>query len=148
MFTRMGGDTDSGLISSITPDIMTCLRRSLFFERLDDCLCPKEESRGREVCAGKFRISEQVLQASAVDAGDLQDIFNVLKAQGGCCDCEILYNVVESSRLKAEYWKSRVHASGANPKHPDEAQSTPSALYYCQGPRASRILRARLGGPL
>jgi hypothetical protein len=119
MFTRMDGDTNSELISSITPDVMTYLRRSLFFERLDDRLCPKEESRQREVCAGDYRISEQVLEALAFDGSDLQDIFNVLKAQGGCCDCEILYNAVESSRLKAEYWRSRIHGAQAKPKQPN-----------------------------
>jgi len=122
MFTRVDADTDSDLISSITPDVMTCLSRSLFFERLDDLLCPKEQSHEREVCTRSYRISERVLEASGFDSGDWQDIFNVLKAQGGCCDCEILYNVAESSRLKAEYWKSRVHGSEAKPKHAHAAQ--------------------------
>jgi len=30
------------------------------------------------------------------DTAALEDIFDVLGAQGGCCDCEILYNVAES----------------------------------------------------
>lgn len=119
MFTRMDGGADSDLISSIASDVMTCLRRSLFFERLDDVLCPKEESGEREVCAGNYRISERVLEASGFDSGDCEDIFNVLRAQGACCDCEILYNVVESSRLKAEYWKNRAHGAEAQPKHSD-----------------------------
>ena len=33
--------------------------------------------------------------------------------KGGFCDCEILYNVVEESRLKAEYWQAR--AAGVEP---------------------------------
>jgi len=118
----MDGDPDSDLISSITPDVMTCLHRSLFFERLDDLLCPKEESNERAFCAGNYRISERVLEESGFDSGDWKDIFCVLKAQGGCCDCEILYNVVESNRLKSEYWKSRVGGSDAKPKHPHAAQ--------------------------
>ena len=122
MFTHMDADTDSDLISSITPDVMTCLRRSLFFEHLDDLLCPKGESHQRESCAGNYRISERVLQASGFDSGELQDIFSVLKAQGGCCDCEILYNVVEANRLKAEYWKSQIVGSEERPKHPPTAQ--------------------------
>ena len=35
------------------------------------------------------------------------DVFHVLMARGGYCDCEILYNAVEVSRLKAEYWRAR-----------------------------------------
>ena len=27
--------------------------------------------------------------------------------QGGFCDCEVLYNVLDESRLKAEYWTAR-----------------------------------------
>lgn len=36
--------------------------------------------------------------------------------QGGFCDCEILYNVVENGRLKAEYWTAR--SEGRNPYNP------------------------------
>jgi hypothetical protein len=48
-------------------------------------------------------------------------MFAVLRAQGACCDCEVLYNVAESSRLKAEYWKRQAHGTEAKPKH-GEAQ--------------------------
>jgi hypothetical protein len=36
--------------------------------------------------------------------------------QGGFCDCEILYNVAEQSRLKAEYWMAK--AEGLKPYDP------------------------------
>lgn len=96
-------------------------RRSQFFERLDDLLCPKAAASTRELCAGDYRLGTAILQDTGFDSTDLQDIFNVLKSQGGCCDCEILYNVAESSRLKAQYWKSRVHGAKAGAKH-DAAQ--------------------------
>ena len=35
MVTPMDIGPDSDLIASITPDVMTCFRRSHFFERLD-----------------------------------------------------------------------------------------------------------------
>jgi len=38
---------------------------------------------------------------------ELFDVFHVLMAQGGYCDCEILLNAAESSRLKSEYWRAR-----------------------------------------
>ena len=28
----------------------------------------------------------------------------VLKSKGGCCDCEVLYNVAEDSRLRVGIW--------------------------------------------
>jgi hypothetical protein len=32
------------------------------------------------------------------------EAIEVLRSRGACCDCEVLYNVVEASRLKEEYW--------------------------------------------
>lgn len=107
----MDDATDSDLISSITPDVMTCLRRSQFFERLDDLLSPKASWDTREVCDGDYRLTKRVLEAVGFKPEDLDDIFNVLKSQGACCDCEILYNVAESSRLKTTYWRNRADSS-------------------------------------
>ena len=95
---------------------------SLFFERLDDLLFPKEDSNQREVCVGNYELSKRVLEASGFDSDDLQEILDVLRAQGGCCDCEILYNVSESSRLKSEYWKSRADGIEARTRHSGTSQ--------------------------
>ena len=122
MVTRMDGSADSDLITSITPDVITCLRRSRFFERLDDLLSPNEPTPQREVCVGDYELSRRILQESGFDSDDMRDIFSVLKAQGGLCDCEILYNVAESSRLKSGYWKSRAEGIETKPKHPVGAQ--------------------------
>jgi hypothetical protein len=105
MVAHMDDGPDEDLIASITPDVMTCLAGSHFFERLDDLLCPMENSRQREVCAGDYKLSKRVL--ADFDSADLKDIFNVLRSQGACCDCEVLYNVAESSRLKSQYWRNR-----------------------------------------
>ena len=113
----MADGADSDLISSITPDVMTCLRRAQFFERLDDLLSPEASTNKQAFCAGDYRIATAVLEDTGFDSNELEDIFNVLKSQGGCCDCEILYNVAESSRLKAKYWKSRAHGGDVGPKH-------------------------------
>ena len=118
---RMDDGADSDLINSITPEVMTSLQRSFFFERLDDLLSPKEDSHQREMCVGNCELSKRVLEASGFDSDDLQDIFNVLRAQAGYCDCEILFNVAESS-LKSEYWKSRAKDINAQTKHPGTAQ--------------------------
>jgi hypothetical protein len=116
MFTRMADGADSDLISSITPDVMACLLRLQFFERLDELLCPQTSASKQAFCAGDYRIATTVLEDTGFGSTELEDIFSVLKSQGGCCDCEILYNVAESSRLKAQYWKSRVHGGGVIPK--------------------------------
>jgi hypothetical protein len=109
----MEADPDNELIASISPDVMKCLVRSGFFEKLDDLLCPRDHSHQREGCRGDYKLSESVLLASEFERTDLDDIFGVLRSKGGCCDCEILYNVAESSRLKAEYWRSRAEGLAA-----------------------------------
>jgi len=110
MVTRMGESTNSDLTASITPDVMESLRRSQYFEKLDSLLCPDEGSGSPpKQCSGDYKFSEHILRGVGYDSEALQDIFEVLRSQGGCCDCEVLYNVAETSRLKANYWRSRAH---------------------------------------
>jgi len=111
MFARMESDSEDELISSIAPDVMTCLGRCSYFEKLDELLSPEDNSASVEKCDGSFRLSETILVASGFDRAELADIFAVLHSKGGCCDCEVLYNVAEKSRLKANYWRGRADAS-------------------------------------
>jgi hypothetical protein len=113
----MDADSDTDLITSITPNVMTCLHRSKFFERLDDILSPSDGSRPRKICGGTYELSEAILQESGFESADVADIYNVLRSQGGFCDCEILYNATESSRLKAEYWRERARGVETQGKH-------------------------------
>jgi hypothetical protein len=122
-FTSMGPDRngdigdseneDVDLITSITPDVIACLVGRKYFEELDNRLCPPDASAARESCHGDYAISESILRACGFDEAEIADIFGVLRAQGGFCDCEVLYNVVETSRLKAEHW--RAVAAGLEP---------------------------------
>jgi hypothetical protein len=100
-------ESDRDLIAAITPDVMKCLAKWKFFEALDDRLCPADESKVRERCAGNYAISEAILHALGRDDMEFADIFDVLRAQGGFCDCEILYNVMQENRLKSEYWRAQ-----------------------------------------
>ena len=123
MFARMEPDSDDELISSIAPDVMTCLGRCNYFEKLDELLSPEDNSTPTERCDGSFRLSETILLGSGFDRDALADIIAVLQSKGGFCDCEVLYNVVETSRLKAKYWRSRVtgetpHIPHARPNQP------------------------------
>ena len=117
MFTGMEAGPGDDLITSITPDVMKSLDRSGFFQKLDDLLCPKDASLLRESCSGDYRLSESVLREAGFDSEELADIFGVLRSQGGCCDCEILYNVTESNRLKAEYWRHRARGVDVGTTH-------------------------------
>lgn len=94
-------------IASITPDVMKVLEACRFFIRLDDLLSPMDESRQPGKCDGSFKLSEQLLRESAFGEDDLNDVFAVLRAKGGFCDCEVLYNASESNRFKASYWHTR-----------------------------------------
>ena len=107
---------DSELIAEITPDVMRCLVGASVFEVLDDVLCPADQSKVRQRCHGDYRHARGVLRARGFRANEEFDVFHVLMARGGYCDCEILYNAVEESRLKAEYWQAR--ASQIEPYDP------------------------------
>jgi hypothetical protein len=107
---------DQELIDSITPDVMKCLQGARFFELLDDGMCPKDADRERAQCWGDYRNSRPILLSRGFKEDELFDVFHVLMRQGGFCDCEILYNAVEQSQLKTEYWIAR--SEGLNPYDP------------------------------
>ncbi|HYM00833.1 MAG TPA: DUF2695 domain-containing protein, partial [Blastocatellia bacterium] len=108
---------DEDLIAEITPDVMDCLAGTSFFEGLDDAFCPVEPEAARAACYGDYRGSRAVLEAEGfAEEDELFDIFHVLMAKGGYCDCEILYNVAKGSRLAGEYWRAR--AEGLKPYDP------------------------------
>jgi len=98
---------DDDLISSITPDVMKCLERCGYFEKLDGLLSPEENSISSPGCDGAYKLSESILRAAGFERVELSEIFAVLQSKGGCCDCEVLYNVVKTSRLKTNYWRTR-----------------------------------------
>jgi uncharacterized protein DUF2695 len=116
MFTRMESPSDDDLIPSIALDVMRCLERCGFFEKLDGLLSPDDNSITPQGCDGTYKLSEPILVAAGFDRAELDDIFAVLHSKGGCCDCEVLYNVAETSRLKANYWRAR--AAGLAPPTP------------------------------
>ena len=100
-------ECDDELVIGITPDVMRVLEGKSFFDRLDDLLSPVDSLQPASRCRGTFDLAKSILLAAGVDESDFDDIFCVLRAQGGCCDCEILYNVSETNRLKSNYWRAR-----------------------------------------
>ena len=95
------------LIESISPDVMKVLVATGFFAALDDRLCPENASIREEKCRNNYEITSSILKAKEFPDEDIQDVIAVMQAHGGCCDCEILYNVAETGRLKAKYWQAR-----------------------------------------
>ena len=117
MFSGMSTGPDQEFLDSITPDVMKCLNNAGFFSRLDDLLCPKDRSIPVEGCRGDYRWSESILRESGFDSQELTEVLDVLGSQGACCDCEVLYNVAESSRLKAQYWQQQAQSGEVRAKH-------------------------------
>jgi hypothetical protein len=107
-------DSDNEL-DVIAPDVLKALENKRFFEMLDDQMCPKDATVARVLCQGTLAISTATLITCGFDREELGDIVSVLAAKGGFCDCEVLYNVAEESRLKSEYW--RAVASKRRPLH-------------------------------
>ena len=108
-------ESNNELVDSIAPYVMKKLASVRFFEKLDEKLCPSEnETASPDHCRGAYEISEPLLRSLGFDEEESNEIFQVVQSKGGFCDCEILYNVVETSRLKATYWKAR--AAGLQPK--------------------------------
>jgi Protein of unknown function (DUF2695) len=119
----MESASDDELISSIAPDVMKCLARCSYFEKLDELLSPEDNSTPPQNCDGTFRLSKTILLASGFERDALDDIIAVLQSRGGFCDCEVLYNAAETSRLKAKYWRSQV---GGQTKMTPHAPHSPS----------------------
>jgi hypothetical protein len=98
---------DEELIDAIAPDVMKCLNGARFFQLLDDVMCPRHPTRARAPCWGDYRNARPILLNRGFKEEELFDVFHVLMRRGGFCDCEILYNAMEQSRLKAEYCCAR-----------------------------------------
>jgi hypothetical protein len=103
--------------SSIAPDVLRSLHRTAFFEKLDDLLSPRDNSLPVQECDNTFSLTESILPELNFDEADVEDILKVLRFRGACCDCEVLYNVAESSRLKAKYWRGKVSEQSKPIRH-------------------------------
>jgi len=117
----MKSDPDEDLLLSIAEEVMKCLSRYRFFEKLDDALSPIDSSQVPRKCSSSYEISEQILLALGFTPTDTADIFGVLKYKSAGCACEILFNVAESSRFRETYWRNRArqlgHEFSSFPKH-------------------------------
>ena len=101
--------------SDIPPDVLGVLKANRFFELLDDRFSPINNSQEPVKCGHSFDVTKAVLAGLGMDVEDIQDVIDVLHSQGACCDCEVLYNVAEDSRLKSRHWKARARELSPEP---------------------------------
>ena len=97
---------DAEFVNDIAPDVIGVLEAERFFEKLDDLFCTLDPSIPSIKCRHDFENSLRILRELGMDSDGIDDVIAVLHSTGGCCDCEVLYNVVEVSRLKAQYWQA------------------------------------------
>ena len=76
---------------------MKCAKASGFFREIDGALCPESPDAQRALCWGDYRHSKPILLRCGFSEAELFDVFHVFMSLGGYCDCEILYNVAETS---------------------------------------------------
>jgi Protein of unknown function (DUF2695) len=94
-------------IESIAPDVLRCLQRRNFFERLEGNVFP-EGPGSRGTCDHSYRHLISLMEAEAwPDKDHREDVFDVMRSKGGFCDCEIIYNVAPESQVREHYWKRR-----------------------------------------
>ena len=108
---------DEELIHGIAPHVLGVLKGSKFFERLDDLFCPADSAKVPARCDHSFEHSTEILKQLGFDLTEIEEIAAVLRANGACCDCEVLYNVAGESRLKTKYWKSKAAGLLARENH-------------------------------
>jgi hypothetical protein len=100
-----GPDEDFN-ISDIAPYVLQVLRDHGYFDRLDSDFWPAH-LLAPEPCDHTFRRTERILSQLDMESEDVEEAVLVLMSEGACCDCEVLYNVAEESRLKSRYWRRR-----------------------------------------
>ena len=107
--------SDEEIVADITEPIMTILNKTSFFATLDEAFTHRENPA---VCWGDFGTAKSILPTKGFVESEYFDVFSVLMAQGGYCDCEILLNVAHDSAFARRYWANRQtppHRSEATP---------------------------------
>jgi Protein of unknown function (DUF2695) len=98
---------DAEFAHSIREAVLGVLQKDRFFELLDNRFCPVEPQEQPTQCGHSYANTIEILNALGMGPEEVEDVIAVMRFSGGCCDCEILLNVAEESRLKSKYWKAR-----------------------------------------
>jgi len=97
---------DTEFAESIAVEVIAALEGQGFFALLDDLFSPIDPAVVARKCEHSHASSIEILKTLGMGSEEIADVLAVLKARGGFCDCEILYNVAEESRLKSGHWKA------------------------------------------
>ncbi len=104
---------DEELAEDIYPDVIRILTARNFFNKLENAVFPAGDER--RVCRHSYELTTALLISEGFDDGELEDILSVFQQHGGCCDCEILYNVDDrDDGRKAHYWRKRYEENQAS----------------------------------
>jgi hypothetical protein len=93
-------------VADIAPYVLAVLEAQNFFALLDDDFLPAHVTAPLP-CDHTFRRTDRILRQLGMNSEDVEEVTLVMIAGGACCDCEVLYNVAQESRVKAMYWKAR-----------------------------------------
>lgn len=97
-------------VKEIAPDVLEVLKALHLFELLDDRFCPADNAQDALKCGHSFDVTKGILASLRMDAKGIEEVVDVLRSEGACCDCEVLYNFAEESRLRSKYWKARTQS--------------------------------------
>ena len=98
---------DEEYIENISSFIMEALEKTKYFKKLDTLMLPLNPFKKEKKCYGDFALTKKILAESNFDENKIFDICHLIMSKGGYCDCEVLFNVSETSRYRKKYWKKR-----------------------------------------
>jgi hypothetical protein len=105
--TRSGVQAKGKAGQGVSPHTLELLTRKKLFERLDDRFCPADSTHARAWCQGGFELTARILSEAGIEPEQVEPILQELSANGSSCDCGVLFNAAQESRLKTEYWLTR-----------------------------------------
>ena len=105
---------DQDLLRDITPGVMSSLKKSRFFTRLEDVVFPNSP-KPHTLCDHSFSFSSVLLAEDGHDERAQEDVFAVMRSLGGFCDCEIIWNVAPDSPAREAYWMARAQTKKLAP---------------------------------
>jgi hypothetical protein len=93
--------------AGVSAHTLELLSKKKLFERLDERLCPADSTHARAWCQGGFELTARILSEAGIEPEQVEPILQELAANGSSCDCGVLFNAAQESRLKTEYWLAR-----------------------------------------
>ncbi len=106
---------EEDFVESIAPDVLRVLRGKSFFKKLESSVFPTGVI-DHKTCDGTYARCQKILTDSGFSEDDQIDVIAVMRSMGGFCDCEIVLNVDEDSKVRAEYWRGQWRSKQSDPE--------------------------------